>query len=288
MSSSSGPVLVVGATGQQGGSVIRALQALPSPPKICALSRNPNSPAAEKLRAQGIEVVKGTLTDKSSLVSALTGAGSAFLVTTIPGKGARTEVEQGVTFIDAAKETSLPFLVYTSVSDISPTCGIPHFETKAKVEEALNASGIKNTVVAPVAFYDNFPKTPGLGTFALMGVFDAALQGKKLQMVAVEDIGYLAAQALADPAKHAGRRIKLAGDELTMEEVRQTYERVEGRGVWKAWIPGFVTNFFPHDFGSMLRFFYEKGFSADPKKLRKEYPGLRTFQQWLEEGKKKE
>jgi len=73
------PVLVVGATGQQGSSVVRALQALPQPPVIRAISRNPSSPAALKLKEQGIEVVKGDLGDVGSLEKALAGVGSAFL-----------------------------------------------------------------------------------------------------------------------------------------------------------------------------------------------------------------
>lgn len=169
------PVLVVGATGQQGSAVVRALQALPSPPQIRALSRNPDSPAAQKLKDQGVDVVRGDLTDSASLDAALAGAGSAFLgarvfswlqscsrahvivlraVTTLPATGAPTEDEQGKTFIDAAKRASLPFLVYTSVSDAS-TANVPHFETKAKVEQALKDRGLKHAVVAPVAFYDS-------------------------------------------------------------------------------------------------------------------------------------
>ncbi|GAA5831644.1 hypothetical protein JCM11251_000779 [Rhodosporidiobolus azoricus] len=289
MSSSVSPVLVVGATGRQGGSVIRALQALQAPPTIRALSRNPNSPAAEKLKTQGIEIVKGDLADRQSLVAALTGAGSAFLVTSgTSGKNEPPEDQLGINFVEAAKETGLPFLVFSSVSDATPTCGIPHFETKAKVEEALKANGIKNTIIAPVAFYDNFPKTPGFATFAAMGLFDAALKGKKMQMVAVDDIGHVAAQALFNPSFHANRHIKLAGDSVSMEEVRQAYSRVEGRSVWKAWMPGFVVNLLPYDAKMMFRFIGKKGCSADIEGLRKEYPELRTFEQWLGEGKQSE
>lgn len=64
-----------------GGAVLRALQALPTPPKLRALSRNPDSPAALKLKEQGIEVVKGSLNDVASLTAALQGAQSAFLGT---------------------------------------------------------------------------------------------------------------------------------------------------------------------------------------------------------------
>ncbi|GAA5880019.1 hypothetical protein JCM8547_004850 [Rhodosporidiobolus lusitaniae] len=282
------PVLVVGATGTQGSAVIRALQALPNPPKIRALSRNPDSASSKKLRDQGVEVVRGSLTDDASIRAALAGAGSAFLMTTVPGKKEPTEDAQGKAFVEAAKASSLPFLVFSSVSDATPTCGVPHFETKAKVEEAIKASGIPHTVIAPVAFYDNFPKSSGFPTFAAMGLFDAALYGKKLQMVAADDIGMVAAQAFANPSAYSGRHIKLAGDDLSMEEVRQAYQRVENKSVWKAWMPGFVINLLPYDFKQMMLMFRDKGYSADVQALRKEYPGLRTFEQWLREGRKAE
>ncbi|GAA6042164.1 hypothetical protein JCM8097_004993 [Rhodosporidiobolus ruineniae] len=287
-SASSLPILVVGATGKQGGAVLRALQALPNPPHLRALSRNPDSPSALKLKNQGIEVYKGDLTDRASLEKALKGVQSAFLVTPPLGtKQSMPEDEQGINFVNAAKATSLPFMVFTSVSDATPTCTVPHFETKARVEEALKESGIPHAVVAPVAFMDNFPKQSGFATAMAMGLFDAALKGKELQLVAVDDIGYVAAQALASPSAYAGRHLKLAGDSLTMSQVRSIYSRVENKSAWKAWLPGFVVNFLPYDFKMMMRFFHDKGYSADVEGLRREYPGLRTFEQWLREGEKK-
>ncbi|BGP44993.1 hypothetical protein JCM10450v2_000808 [Rhodotorula kratochvilovae] len=282
------PVLVVGATGQQGSAVVRALQALPNPPKIRALSRNPSSPAAQKLKDQGVDVVKGDLTDAASLDGALAGAGSAFLVTTIPGKGAPTEDTQGKNFVSAAQRASLPFLVFSSVSDATPTCGIPHFETKAKVEEALKASGLKYGIVAPVAFADNFPKKSGFGLTMALGVFDAALRGKKLQLVGTDDIGYVAAEMLNDPVKYNGRHIKLASDDLTMSEVQTAYARVQGHGIWKAWLPGAVISLLPYDFKMMMRFFHDKGYSADLAALRKEFPRLEPFEDWLRRQNKAE
>ncbi|GAA5979730.1 hypothetical protein JCM11641_004068 [Rhodosporidiobolus odoratus] len=285
MSALLSPILIVGATGKQGGSVVRALQKLPNPPAIRALSRNPASPAAEKLKAQGIEVVKGSLTDAASLRAALKGAASAFLVTNVTGKGEIPEDEQGKAFLSAALETSLPYLIFTSVSDATPTCGVPHFETKAKVEQAIKESGIKHTILAPVAFYDNFPRKSGLATFAGMGLFEAALQGKELKMVACDDIGYIAAQALTNPNRYSGRHIPLAGDSLTMSQVRSTYAKVQNTSVSKAWFPSWIVNILPHDFNRMLLMFREKGFvQADPEGLRREFPQVRTFEQWLREG----
>lgn len=204
------PILIVGATGQQGSAVLRALQTMPNAPAIRALTRSVDSPKAQELKKRGVEVVKGTLSDVESLKQALQGASAAFLGTSPIGNGQRhpkadvavelavtlrgvdggiDENQQGYNFIEAAKAVRLPYLVYTSVSDATVDCGVPHFETKAKVEVALKESGLRHAVVAPTGFYDNFPRKSSMASFFGMGLFDAGLHGAPLQMVAVDDIG---------------------------------------------------------------------------------------------------
>ena len=204
------PILIVGATGQQGSAVLRALQAMPNAPAIRALTRSTDSPRAQELKKRGVEVVKGTLSDVESLKRALEGASAAFLGTSPIGSGQRhpeadvavelavtlrgvdggiDEDQQGYNFIEAANAVCLPYLVYTSVSDATVDCGVPHFETKAKVEVALKESGLRHAVVAPTGFYDNFPRKSSMASFFGMGLFDAGLHGAPLQMVAVDDIG---------------------------------------------------------------------------------------------------
>lgn len=283
----SGPILVIGATGQQGSAVVRALRADPSNPAVRALSRSTESDKAQELKKQGVEVVKGTLEDVDSLKKALTGVKAAFLVTVMPGKKGVDEDQQGYNFIEAAKAVGVPYVVFTSVSDATPTCGIPHFETKAKVEAALKQSGLKHAVVAPVAFFDNLPRRASFGSFMGLGLFDAALCGKRLQMVACDDIGDVAAKMLLNPDQYAGRHVKLAGDELTMTQARDTYALVENRSVWKAWLPSFILYLLPYDLRSMFRWFYSTGYSVNLPAVKKEFPGLRTFERWLREGNKK-
>lgn len=155
-----------------------------------ALTRKPDSASAKALAAKGVELAKGSLDDKDSLVKALQGVSAAFLVTSPGGPGgAKAEEKEGKTFIDAAKEVKLGHLVFSSVEGADRKTGIPHFDSKWAIEEYLRASGIQHTILRPVAFYDNFPKHTGLSSFFLFGVFEAALCGKKLQFVACSDIG---------------------------------------------------------------------------------------------------
>ncbi|GAA5969611.1 hypothetical protein JCM8115_003090 [Rhodotorula mucilaginosa] len=277
-------ILVVGATGKQGSAVLRSLRALPNPPRIRALTRNIDSPSALALRKKGVEVVKGSLEDIASLKTALRDVDAAFLVSVIPGKGEIAEDQQGYNFIEAAQATKLPFIVFTSVSDATPTCGVPHFETKAKIELALKDSGIPHAVVAPVAFFDNFTRKHSWANFGGMGFFEAALKSKAIQMVAVDDIGDVAARMLTDPRTYNGQRIKLAGDALTMSQVRDAFARNEQKKVRMATVPAFMLKVLPHDAQEMFKWFVTDGFTADPVAVRKEFPSVRTFEQWLREG----
>ncbi|GAA5849855.1 hypothetical protein JCM5353_001719 [Sporobolomyces roseus] len=279
-------ILLTGATGKQGGAVLKSLIASNHPAaSITCLTRKPDSEAAQKIKTKyGVKLVEGSLNSIPSLKAALEGKDVAFLVTAIPAKGEPVEEEQGRNFISAATATSLPYMVFTSVSDASPSCGIPHFESKARIEESLKDSGIKWCILRPVAFYDNLPKTSGFGEMMGLGLFDAALKGKKLQMVACDDIGHFAAQALLDQDKYEGRAIQLAGDEISMDEAREAYARVEGKsnwGVWKAYVPGIALLALPYDMRMMFYFFHNKGYSASIAQVKSEHPALLSFEDWL-------
>lgn len=90
---------------------------------------------------------------------------------------------------------------------------------------------------------------------------------------------------LLKPEEFAGRHIPLAGDKLTMSQVRDTYARVEQRTVRKAWLPSWALHALPTDFRLMFRFFHDKGMSVQVPAVRKEFPGMRSFEQYLREAK---
>ena len=133
---SSPHILIVGATGKQGGQAASAVLSArdTSDPglKLRFLTRNPDSKAARALVAKGAEGVKADLLDKSSLLQALEGIDRAFLVTDA-GAGEEKEREQGVTFVDAAKEAGVRHVVFTSVGSADEADQVPHFRSKFQV-----------------------------------------------------------------------------------------------------------------------------------------------------------
>ncbi|KAJ6540242.1 hypothetical protein B0H10DRAFT_2138210 [Mycena sp. CBHHK59/15] len=158
-------VSILGATGLQGASVLNAVLADGTfTPR--AVTRNTESEAALKLKARGVEVVKGDMWDKASLVSAFIGSEAVFGLTnffdpTIFPDNPTGEITQGKNMIDAAKEAGVKFFVFSSLPQPSKVSGgkytnIVHFENKAAVQQYLQSSGLANASILLGGFLENF------------------------------------------------------------------------------------------------------------------------------------
>lgn len=128
-------ILIVGATGKQGGKAISTLFDGKSPASsdmsLRFITRNPDSAASMKLVERGAKPYKADLLDKESLKTALTGVDRAFLVT--DAMAGEKEADQGITFVDAAKEVGVKHIVFTSVCAADIATNVPHFRTKYAV-----------------------------------------------------------------------------------------------------------------------------------------------------------
>jgi uncharacterized protein YbjT (DUF2867 family) len=129
---------VVGATGQQGGATARALLTVGA--GVRALVRDPQAGAAKALAQLGAQLVRADLADVDSLRAAFTGVDGVFAMTTLTGpQGTEGEVEHGRLIGDAARDSNVPHVVYSSVGGAERHTGIPHFESKRRVEEYLTS-----------------------------------------------------------------------------------------------------------------------------------------------------
>ncbi|HEY2012610.1 MAG TPA: NmrA/HSCARG family protein [Bryobacteraceae bacterium] len=270
-------ILVTGATGHQGGAVLRHLRERGFACR--ALTRDPAKPQARTLMAPGVEVIRGDQEDQTSLVHALEGAYGAFAVQNLES-GVDAEIRQGINMIDAAKRSRITHYVYSSVGAADQKTGIPHFESKFRIEEHLRGSGMQFTIVRPVFFMENWlgmRQAIDNGTIALP--LDPAT---RLQMIAVDDIGGVVAAAFEHSGKWQGRALDIAGDELSMSELAQVFSRVAGREVSYQQVPW---NDFEaragHEMTVMYRWFQDVGYHTDISAVRQEYPKLTTFDRWL-------
>jgi uncharacterized protein YbjT (DUF2867 family) len=276
-------VLVAGATGQQGGSVVQALLARGH--RVRALTRNPAAPAASRLRGQGVEIAVGDFNDHDSLVRAARGTDAVYAMSTPFELGAERETAQGIAVTEAAKAAGVGHVVYSSVASADRATGIGHFDGKYAVEEHLRASGVPYTVVAPVFFMENLlqPWTlPGLrqGKLAM-----ALPGGRSLQQIAVADIGAFVAAVIERGEPVFGRRFDIAGDELTGDEVAAILSRETGRPVRYEGFPADALRAQSEDLARMFEWFDRTGYAADIKSLRRDFPEVKwhTFEQWARE-----
>lgn len=265
-------VLVTGASGQQGGAVLNALLARGH--QVRALTRKPDSEWAASVASRGVEVVAGDFTDQESLVCAATGVDTIFLMTTFMEAGIDAEIEQGLAMVEAANQANVGHLVFTSVASADKATGIPHFDSKFKVEEAITASGISYTIVAPVFFMENITSPwylPGIldGTLAMPMPADTALQ-----QIAVENIGQFVASIIERRESVFGKRFDIASDEKTGEEVAQILSEKLGRTIGYAGFSPDALREENEDFAIMFDWFIETGYSTDTSALRAEFPDV--------------
>lgn len=261
-------ILVTGATGQQGGAVARSL--LRKGQKVRTLTRNPAK--AGELKKMGVEVVAGDLTDRESLNAALLGVKKVFLVTTPFERGMETEVLQGITMADAARAAGVDHLVYTSVGSAARNTGIPHFETKWKVEQHIKKIGIPATILRPVFFMENFA-SPWFFPAIKGGTLVLPLRADRpLQMIALDDIGGFGAAAFLRPKEFIGQAIELAGDEMTLPEAMRILSRASGKTINYEQLPDEqAEKALGHDFAVMFRWFNEVGYNIDIPTLHKRW-----------------
>ncbi len=274
-------ILVIGATGQQGGAVARHLAKLGH--TVRAVTRDMSKPAAQALQEQGMQVVEGDIGNAESLRSLMQGVDGVYSVQNFWQIGFDEEVRQGKLVADMAKEANISHLVYSSVGGAERNTGIPHFDSKWLVEEYIQSLGIPTTVFRPVFFMDNFLNfsPPQKNEDGSMTLFLPILADTKLQMIAVDDIGYFAALAFDQPDRFIGTNIELAGDELTGPQMSEAITAVSGMKTDFQVVPIDVARQQSEEGAVMFQWFIDHGYEADIEELRQIHPGLMDFPQWL-------
>ncbi|EED15656.1 NmrA family transcriptional regulator, putative [Talaromyces stipitatus ATCC 10500] len=233
-------ITVFGATGNQGGSVIRSVLADPvlsKEYKLRGITRDISKESAKKLSSQGVEMVTADMSSPSSLQDAIKGSHTVFLVTNFWDTMSKdTEVAQGKAVADACKETGVKHLIFSSLRSISEVTGgklpnVLHFEGKAEVEQYIRDSGIPATFVLAGLFMTGLSgsmiqKRDDIWTLALPVNPEKA----KIPVFDVEeDTGKFVKAVITHFPDTIGKRILMATDYLTPKQV--TDELAETFGV---------------------------------------------------------
>jgi uncharacterized protein YbjT (DUF2867 family) len=269
-------ILVTGATGQQGGSLTRLL--LQKKHKVYALTRNTQSPAAQDLRNRGANIVKGDLDDSDSLKRAVKDVESVFLMGTPFEDGTEGETRRGKLMADIAKENNIEHLVYSSVANADKNTGIPHFESKYKVEQHIKNLGIPHTIIGPTFFMENL-LGPGLeqGQLAL-----PLSSSTTLQQSALENIGEFSALVLERRKPFLGKRIDIASDEVTGEQAAKILSNELRQRIRYVPVPLEQVYQANDDMARMYEWYEKAGTGIDISSLHHEYPEVNwlSFRDW--------
>jgi uncharacterized protein YbjT (DUF2867 family) len=220
-------IAVVGATGQQGGAVVRALQSS-SQFKIRVLTRNPG-----KHRELADEVVEADLSRPETLASAFKGAYGVFLVTNFQEHGPN-ELKQATAAVRAAKDAGVKHFVWSTLPDVEAISkgkfDVPHFTGKAKLDRIVSEAGFANHtfVIAPF-YYQNLvgvlgPQKQPNGSAGWTLPLDPTV--RSIHMADITELGGLVAGAFAHPdqAGH-GEYLPLVGDFLSFNEIIDTLKQ---------------------------------------------------------------
>ena len=301
-------IAIVGATGAQGGGLVRAILEDRQGPFVArALTRDVSSDKAKALAAQGVEVVAADVDDQASLERAFAGAHGAFCVTAFwEHFSAEREIAQARAMAAAAKRAGVAHVIWSTLEDTRrfmslddermPTLQgkykVPHFDGKGEADRVFTEAGAPTTCLLTSFYWDNLihfgmgPKPGADGTLEfVLPTGDAKLPG-----IAADDIGRCALGIFKRGGEFVGKTVGIAGEHLTGAEMAAALTKAFGRPVRHNAVPPEVyrTFGFPgaDDLGNMFQFNrdFAKEFCAarNPEVARSLNPALETFATWLE------
>jgi uncharacterized protein YbjT (DUF2867 family) len=306
-------IAVVGATGAQGGGLVRAiLNDKNGPFTARAITRNPDSDKAKALADAGADVVAADLDDVKSLKKAFEGAHGAFCVTNFwehfkPEK----EISQARNMAQAAKDAGVHHVIWSTLEDTRksipvsddrmPTLmgkyKVPHFDGKGEADAIFTELGVPTTFLVTSFYWENFiyfgmgPKKGADGKLAIT----LPMGNKKLPSIAAEDIGKTAYAIFEEGDELIGQTVGVAGGHLTGAQMAKSLSKALGQPVnYNAVTPAAFRAFgFPgaEDLGNMFQFNSEfEQDCCDARNIsftKSLNPELQTFDRWLTQNKSK-
>jgi uncharacterized protein YbjT (DUF2867 family) len=256
---------VAGATGKQGGALARQLLARGH--RVRAYTRNPGGTAARLLQRLGAELHAGGFDDAVPLERALRGCDGAYAMSVFTEGGVEAEVRQGRCLVDAARRAGVPHLVHSSMAGADRVTGVAHIDSKFHIERHLAHAGVPYTILAPVFFMENWLTIlPGA---VARGKLTYPLPARRtLQMVAVDDVAAFARLVLERTAEFENRRVEIAGEVLTMEQIAGVLGTAVGRPLPYRPIPLEMVWARNEDLGRLCAWLDWDGTRVDVQRLR--------------------
>ncbi|KAI9754394.1 MAG: hypothetical protein M4579_004732 [Chaenotheca gracillima] len=278
-------LVIFGATGQQGGSLVDYVlndPTLSKEFKVRAVTRDVSKPAAQALSKKGVEVVAGDVDDHESLAKVMHGAHTIFgvTVTVYDERTKEREVSQGRAMGDAAVAAGAQYFIFSTLSNAGEISGgkyatVEHFDGKAEVEAYIRTLPIKSAFFAPGSFMQNFtnmmmtPQPMGDGTYAIANVVTPQTQLPLIEITA--DTGKYVGAILAEPDKYEGKVFAAATKLYSFEEIVEAMSKATGKTVKYNQLPesvmrGFLPPAAAEDLIQMFYWFQDYGYYGPQSK----------------------
>jgi uncharacterized protein YbjT (DUF2867 family) len=304
-------IAVVGATGAQGGGLVRAiLNDVRGGFAARVITRDVNGAKAKQFAKLGAEVVAADVDDQASLKKAFEGAYGAYCVTFFWAHfSPEKEMAEAKAMAEAAKAAGLRHVIWSTLEDTRkwvplsddrmPTLQgkykVPHFDAKGESDHFFTEAGVPTTFLLTSFYWDNFiyfGMGPKKGPDGKLGI-TFPMGDKKLPGIAAEDIGRCAYGIFKKGDEFIGKTVAISGENLTGAEMAAVFSEVLGKDVHYNNVPPEVYRGFgfpgADDLGNMFQFKrdFEDYFSGTrhPEFSRSLNPALQKFKTWLTQHK---
>jgi uncharacterized protein YbjT (DUF2867 family) len=211
-------------------------------------------------------MVQGDLEQKDTLPPVVEGIDAVFCVTNFWTAGYDRQVEQATNIADVSAEAGVDHFVFSGVGSHDQDTGLAHFDSAWEIDRHIQELGLPNTILKPVFFFQNLEV---MSDDILGGTLAMPLEeGVSLQMIDITDIGRATADVIEAPDQFIGKRIDLAGDEKTLDEMAAAFTEVIGAPVEPIHVPvAQAREQLGDEMTDMFDWFNEVGYSADIEAL---------------------
>jgi uncharacterized protein YbjT (DUF2867 family) len=274
-------IFVCGATGKQGGAVVRNL--IRQGFAVKALTRNKDAAKAAFLTPPNVELIQGNLDNPSTYHQHLRNTDGVFALLDFT-QGISREIRQGIDLANCAKENGVNLFLYSSVVGADLHTGIPHWESKLQIENHIKQIGLSYTIIRPSSLYENFLISQ-VKSRLIKGKLVVPLHKSKVQQyISAEDIGRIATNIFLNPEKYKGQTINLAGEQMNGVEAAEIFSKVWNKQVRYQQLPGIIARLaMGKDLYTMFNWINKNDvlFVKDLEVVKKEFPGLMTLEEWI-------
>jgi uncharacterized protein YbjT (DUF2867 family) len=251
---------------------------------VRALTRNSSSASARQLASLGAEIMVGSLDDVESVRKAVKGVDGVFSVQNYwePTTGYNGEIRQAMNLAEAARDADVGHFIQSTMATADNFVGVRHFQSKRQVEQRLDAMRIRHSLLGTVYFMENLldPKMGGKMTFPTLS--GTLRKNTALHLLSSEDIGLAVREIFFAPDRFLGQRVNLAGDQLTVPEMKSIYRDVTGKSPKWFSVPAFCLRFLAKEFADQLAWHNRTNFQFSVADSRVLFPHLQSFEAFLQ------